>query len=280
MTARLIAQKMSEAWKQTVMVDNRAGASGMIGADLVAKSAPDGYTLLLGATQEIAINQHVFSKMAYNPEKDFAPVTLASITPLILVVHPSLPVKSVTSLIALARTRPAQLTFASSGTGNAQHLAGELLKTIEKIDMVHVPYKGAGPAMSDLLGGQVLLFFAGMPPAMPQVRAGKLRALAVTTTTRSPAATDIPTMTEAGVPGFNISNWCGVFVPVGTSKDMIARLNTEVVRALRQPDVKEKFLSLGAEAVGNTQDELEKFVRAETAKYLQLVRTSGVRAEQ
>lgn len=176
-TARLMAQKMSDAWKQTVVVDNRPGAGGMIGADLVAKSAPDGYTALVSSTQEIAINQHVFSKMAYNAEKDLAAVTLAAITPLVLVVHPSLPVKSVKELIALARARPAQLTFASPGTASVQHLSGELLKTIEKIDIVHVPYKGAGQVMPDLIGGQVLMFFSGMPPAMPHVRAGTSCAL-------------------------------------------------------------------------------------------------------
>ncbi|MEQ1935356.1 MAG: tripartite tricarboxylate transporter substrate binding protein [Fimbriimonadaceae bacterium] len=280
LTARLLAQKLSDAWKQTVLVDNRPGASGMIGADLVAKSAPDGYTVLVSSTQEIAINQHVFSKMAYNPEKDFAAITLASVTPLILVVHPSLPVKSVKDLIALARARPAQLTFASPGTGSVQHLSGELLKVIEKIDMVHVPYKGAGQLMPDLIGGQVLMFFAGMPPAMPHVRTGKLRALTVSTTTRSPASPEVPTMIEAGVAGFDISNWFGVFVPTGTPKDVIIRLNSEMVRALKQPDVKDKLSSQGAEAVGNTPDELERFVRAETAKYSKLVKISGVRAER
>jgi tripartite-type tricarboxylate transporter receptor subunit TctC len=279
-TARLMAQKMSVAWKQTVLVDNRPGASGMIGADLVAKSAPDGYTVLVSSTQEIAINQYVFGKMTYNPEKDFAPVTLASITPLILVVHPSLPVRSVKELIGLARARPGQLTFASPGAGSVQHLSGELLKTIGRIDIVHVPYKGAGQLMPDLIGGQVLMFFAGMPPVMPHVRTGKLRALVVTTTTRSPATPEIPTMIEAGVPGFDISNWFGVFVPAGTPKDIIANLNTEMVRALRQPDVKEKLSSQGAEAVGNTPDELDRFVRGETAKYSKLVKASGVRAEQ
>src|SRR4051812_34006904 len=218
-TARLMAQKMSVGWKQRVMVDNRPGASGMIGADLVAKSAPDGYTVLVSSTQEIAINQYVFGKMTYNPEKDFASVTLASITPLILVVHPSLPVRSVKELIGLARARPGQLTFASPGAGSVQHLSGELLKTIGRIDIVHVPYKGAGQLMPDLIGGQVLMFFAGMPPVMPHVRTGKLRALIVTTTTRSPATPEIPTMIEAGVPGFDISNWFGVFVPAGTPKD-------------------------------------------------------------
>ena len=279
-TARLMGQKMSDAWKRTVVVDNRPGASGMIGAELVAKSAPDGYTVLVSSTQEIAINQHVFRKMSYDPEKDFAPVTLASITPLVLVVHPSLPVKSVHELIALARGRPAQLTFASAGTGSVQHLSGELLKTNRKIDMVHVPYKGAGQLIPDLIGGQVSMFFAGMPPVMPHVRTGKLRALAVTTTTRSAAIPEIPTMSETAVPGFDISNWFGVFVPTGTPKETIASLNTEMVRALRQPDVKDKLSSHGAEAVGNTPSELERFVRTETAKYSKLVKASGVQAEQ
>ena len=279
LTARLMAQKMSDAWKQTVVVDNRPGASGMIGADLVAKSAPDGYTVLVSSTQEIAINQYIFSKMAYNPEKDFAPVTLASITPLILVLHPSIPVKLVKELIALARTRPGQLSFASPGNGSVQHLSGELLKTIEKINMVHVPYKGAGQIMPDLIGGHVVMFFSGMPPAMPHVRAGKLRALAVTTTTRSPAAPEVPTMAEAGVPGFDISNWFGVFVPAGTPRDIIGKLNAEMVNALRQPDVKEKLSSLGAEAVGGSPEELAKFVRAETAKYAQIVKASGAKAD-
>jgi tripartite-type tricarboxylate transporter receptor subunit TctC len=274
-----MAQKMSVAWKQTVVVDNRPGAGGMIGADLVAKSAPDGYTVLVSSTQEIVINQYVFSKMAYNPEKDFAPVTLASITPLVLVVSPSFPAKSLKELIALARARPGLLTFASSGSGSVQHLSGELLKTLEKIDMVHVPYKGAAPALTDVVGGQVNMFFSGLPPAIPHIRAGKLRALAVTTTTRSPALSEIPTMIESGVPGFDISNWFGVFVPAGTPKDIVAKLNAEMVHALKQSDVKDKLSSQGAEAVGDTPDEFERFIRAEMAKYSQLVKASGARAE-
>jgi tripartite-type tricarboxylate transporter receptor subunit TctC len=279
MTGRLLAQKLSDGWKQPVIVDNRTGAGGMIGADYVAKSPADGYTVLVGSTSEVVINQHLYTKMSYHPEKDFAPVTLASITPLILVVHPSLPVRSVRELVALARARPGQLTFASSGTGSALHLAGELLKATEKVEMIHVPYKGAGPAMADLLGGQVLLFFAGMPPAIPQVRAGKLRALAVTTVTRSSAAPDVPTMAEAGIAGFEISNWIGVFLPAATSKEIVARLHLEAVRVLKQPDVKEKFVGLGAEAVGSTPEELDKFVKAESSKYLKLVKAAGVRAE-
>jgi tripartite-type tricarboxylate transporter receptor subunit TctC len=215
--------------------------------------------------------------MPYNVARDFAPVSLAAVTPLILVVHPSLPAKSVKELVAIARARPGQLTYASAGTGGVQHLSGELLKITMKLDMVHVPYKGAGPVMPDLIGGHVPMFFSGMPPAMPHVKAGKLRGLAVTTTKRSPAAPDVPTMGESGVPGFDISNWFAYFVPSGTPGDVIARLNSEVNRGLMQPDVREKLANVGAEAVGTSPEELAKFVRAETEKFAQLVKLSGAK---
>ena len=215
--------------------------------------------------------------MPYNVDRDLAPVSLAVSTPLILVVHPSLPVKTVKELIAFAKARPGQLAYASAGTGGVQHLAGELLKITAKIDMVHVPYKGAGPVMPDLIGGQVPMFFSGMPPAMPHVRAGKLRPLAVTTTTRSPAAPEVPTMIEAGVPGFDISNWFAYFVPAGTAPDIITKLNAEIVHALKLPDVKSKLANVGAEVVGTTPGELAKFVRSESDKFAQLIRQSGAK---
>jgi tripartite-type tricarboxylate transporter receptor subunit TctC len=276
LTARLVGQKMQETMKQNVLVDNRPGAGGVIGADIVAKAAPDGYTVLIAVPAEMAILPHL-QKMPYNVPRDFAPVSLAAVTPLILVVHPSLPVRSVKELVAFARARPGQLTYASAGTGGVQHLSGELLKITLKLDMAHVPYKGAGPVMPDLIGGHVPMFFSGMPPAMPHVKAGKLRALAVTTTRRSPAAPDVPTMTEAGVPGFDISNWFAYFVPSGTPADVIARLNSEVNRGLKQPDVREKLANVGAETVGTSPDELAKFVRAETEKYARLVKLSGAK---
>ena len=276
LTARLVGQKMQEAMKQNVLVDNRPGAGGVIGADMVAKAAPDGYTLLIAVPAELVILPHL-QKMPYDVARDFAPVSLAVVTPLVLVVHPSLPVKSVKELVAFVRARPKQLSYASAGTGGVQHLAGELLKITMKLDMTHVPYKGAGPVMPDLIGGHVPMFFSGMPPSMPHVQAGKLRALAVTTTRRSPAAPAVPTMEEAGVPGFDISNWFAYFVPVNTPADVIGRLTAEVNRGLGQPDVKEKLAKVGAETVGTTADALAKFVRAESEKFEKLIKLSGAR---
>lgn len=276
LTARLVGQKMQEAMKQNVLVDNRPGAGGVIGTDIVAKAAPDGYTVLIAVPAEIAILPHL-QKMPYDVARDLAPVSLAAVTPLILVIHPSLPVRSVKELIAFARARPGQLSYASAGTGGVQHLSGELLKITMKLDMAHVPYKGAGPVMPDLIGGHVPMFFSGMPPAMPHVKAGKLRALAVTTTRRSPAAPDVPTMTEAGVPGFDISNWFAYFVPSGTQADVIMRLNSEVNRGLKQRDVREKLANVGAETVGTSPEELAKFVRSESEKFARLVKLSGAK---
>jgi tripartite-type tricarboxylate transporter receptor subunit TctC len=276
LTARLVGQKMQEAMKQNVVVENRPGAGGVIGADAVAKAAPDGYTLLLAVPAEISILPNL-QKMPYDVAKDLAPVSLAAMTPLILVAHPSLPVKTVKELVELIRKRPGQLSYASAGTGGVQHLSGELLKITMNLDLVHVPYKGAGPVMPDLIGGHVPMFFSGMPPAMPHVRAGKLRALAVTTTKRSPAAPEVPTMAEAGVPGFDISNWFAYFVPSGTPPDIIVRLNSEINRGLKQQDVRDKLGNVGAEAVGTSPEELAKFVRAESEKFARLIKLSGAK---
>lgn len=276
LTARLVGQKMQQATKQNVIVENRPGAGGIIGADVVAKAPPDGYTVLVGVPAEMAILPQL-QKVPYNVARDFAPVSLAAVTPLILVVHPSLPVKTVKELVAFVRARPGQVSYASAGTGGVQHLAAELLKITTKIDMTHVPYKGAGPVMPDLIGGHIPMFFSGMPPAMPHVKAGKLRPLAVTTTKRSPAAPDVPTMVEAGMSGFDISNWFAYFVPAGTPADVITRLNAEVNRGLQFQDVKEKLGAVGAEAVGTTPDELAKFVRAETEKFARLIKASGAK---
>jgi tripartite-type tricarboxylate transporter receptor subunit TctC len=267
---------MQQATKQNVIVENRPGAGGVIGADVVAKAPPDGYTVLVGVPAEMAILPQL-QKVPYNVARDFAPVSLAAVTPLILVVHPSLPVKTVKELVAFVRARPGQVSYASAGTGGVQHLAAELLKITTKIDMVHVPYKGAGPVMPDLIGGHIPMFFSGMPPAMPHVKAGKLRPLAVTTTKRSPAAPAVPTMVEAGMSGFDISNWFAYFVPAGTPADVITRLNAEVNRGLQFQDVKEKLAAVGAEAVGTTPEELAKFVRAETEKFARLIKASGAK---
>src|SRR5438128_4699959 len=273
MTARLVGQKVAERFGQAVVIENRPGANETIGVDAVAKSAPDGYTILVTAPAAVVIVPQL-QKLPYNVDKDLAPVSLAAVTPLILVVHPSLPVQTVKELIVVAKARPGQLSYASTGNGGVQHLAGELLKISAKIDIVHVPYKGAGPVMQDLIGGQVQLFFAGMPPAMPHVRSGKLRALAVTTTTRSSAAPEVPTMEEAGVPHFDISNWFAYFVPAATPPDVIGKLNAEINRALKQQDVKDKLASAGADAMGTSPDELARFMRTESAKFADLVRIS------
>ena len=276
LTGRIVGARMSETLKQTVVVDNRTGAGGVIGADIVAKASSDGYTVLLASPAEIAVLPHL-QKLPYDPQKDLAPVSLASTTPLILVVHPSLPVKSVKQLIALVKARPGQLTYASAGTGGVQHLAGELLKIRFKLDMAHVPYKGAGPVMPDLVGGHVPMFFSGMPPSMPHVRAGKLRALAVTSTRRSPAAPEVPTMGEAGVSDFVFTNWFAYFVPAGTPAGVIERLNGEINRVLKLEDVKAKLATVGLETVGTTPEELSRFVREESDKFEKLIRLSGAK---
>lgn len=278
LTARLVGQKMAERFGQAVVVENRPGGNETIGTDVVTKSAPDGYTVLISAPAAIVILPHL-QKLPYSAERDLAPVSLAAVTPLILVVHPAVPVQTLQDLVALAKQRPGQLSYASTGNGGVQHLAAELLKSTMKIDIVHVPYKGAGPAMQDLIGGQVPMFFAGMPPAMPHVRSGKVRALAVTTKSRSSAAPEVPTMEQAGVPRFDISNWFAYFVPAATPSDVIGRLSAEINRALKEQDVKEKLSALGAEAMGTSPEELSRFMRTESAKFADLIRISGTKPD-
>jgi tripartite-type tricarboxylate transporter receptor subunit TctC len=277
--SRVVAQKLSEAWGPQVVIDNRPGASGMIGADIVAKAAPDGYTLLMAYVAEIAIVPSLFAKIPYDPARDLAPVTLAAITPMILVVHPSLPAKNVRELIALAKSRPGQLPYASAGNGSPAHLAFELLQRSAKIEITHVPYKGAAPALTDLLGGHVVMFFSGMPPAMPHINAGKLRALAVSTAKRSQAAPAVPTVAESGVRDFDISTWFGVFAPAGTSRDIVGKLNAEIARALTLPDVRERLAREGAETAPDSPDQFGKFIQSEITKFARIIRESGARAD-
>ncbi len=277
--ARAIAQKLAERIAQQVVVDNRPGAGGNIGTDIVAKSAPDGYTMLMGSAGPLAINASLFGKMPFDPIKDLAPVTLAASTPNVLVVHPSLRAATVKELIALAKARPGEINFASSGHGTPAHLAGELFNSMAGVKMVHVPYKGAAPALADLLGGQVQLMFSTMPPALPHVKDGKLRALAVTSAKRSPAAPDLPTLDEIALPGFEANTWHGVVVPAGTPATIVARLNREIVAILHLPDVVERFSSQGAEALGSTPEEFAAYIRSETLKWAKVVRDSGAKAE-
>jgi tripartite-type tricarboxylate transporter receptor subunit TctC len=277
--ARSIAQKMSESWGQQAVVDNRPGASGMIAAEFVAKAAPDGHTLLVASPGEIAINPHLYRKISYDPTRDYIAVTLAGVTPLLLVVHPSVPARSVAELIRLARQKQGELTYASAGAGGAPHLAAEFFKSLARIDLVHVPYKGGAQAVVAMLAGEVAVYFSGLPPALPHVKTGRLRALAVTTSKRAPLAPDVPTFEESGLRGFDITNWFGVFVPAGTPPDIVSKIQAEIVRGLRLPDVRERLAAQGLEAIGSTPEELDRFVRAESAKYAKIINDAAIRAE-
>jgi tripartite-type tricarboxylate transporter receptor subunit TctC len=277
--ARAISAELNKAWGQPVVVENRPGAGGNIGSDVVAKSPADGYTLLMGTVGTHGINPGLYPKMPYDAVKDFAPVTLVASVPNFLVVHPSVPAKTVKEIIDLAKAQPGKLTFASSGNGTSIHLAGELFKTMTGVNMVHVPYKGSAPAVTDLLGGQVQMMFDNMPSALPHVKAGKLRGIAVTSAKRSPAVPDMPTIAETGLAGYEASSWFGVLAPAATPKDIVAKLNDTIVKALATPDMKEKLSSQGAEPIGNTPAEFAAHIQAEIAKWAKVVKASGAKVD-
>lgn len=279
LVARLLGQSLTESWGQQVIVDNRPGASGMIGNDLVAKSAPDGYTLTIGTLGPFAVNQTLFAKVPYDNVRDFAPITLTGISSHILVAHPSMPVETVSELISLAKAKPGQLAFASSGTGNATHLTFELFKARAGIDIVHVPYKGGGPAMADLLGGQVSFSFASMPSALPFVQAGRLRAIAVSGAQRSPLFPNVPTVAETALPGFASEDWQGILAPAKTPADVVARLNAEIARILALAEVKAKLAAVGFDARTSTPQWFAEFIQSETVKWAKLLKQSGIKAE-
>jgi len=276
--ARLIAPKLGESLGQPVLVENRAGASGTIAADLVAKASPDGYTLLLDAANH-AVNPSLYPKLPYDPDKAFAPVTLLVLFPNMLVVHPGFPVNSVNELIAKARAEPGKIAFASSGNGSAQHLAGELFRQRAGLDMVHVPYKGGGPALTDVMGGQVPIYFANMASGLPHVKSGKLKALATTGAKRSAAAPELPTVAESGMPGYQVYEWNAIFAPAGTPPAVINRLQADIAKVVKIPEVRERMLALGGEIVASSPADLGAWVREQTASWAKVVRTANIKVE-
>lgn len=277
--ARTVAEKLSKSWGTQVIVDNRAGAAGIIGTQAAAQAAPDGYTLLMGAISTHAINRGLYRNLPYDPVKDFAPITLVASAPLLVVVHPSLPVRSVQELIALAKAKPGKLNFSSAGSGNSTHLAGEMFKSMANIDMMHVPYKGATPAEVDLMAGQVSVMFSSILSAMPHSRAGKMRALAVTSARRSSVMPELPTVAESGLPAYDVNPWYGLFAPAGTPREIVEKINREVVGILQLPDVKERFAALGADAVGNTPAQFATFLDGEIEKWAKVIKQSGTTAD-
>lgn len=278
-SARIVGQKLAERWGQQVVVENRSGAGGTIGADLAAKAAPDGYTLLMGSSTEIAINPHLYTRLAYNTVRDFAPVTRVASIPLILVTHSSLPVKSVKELVALAKARPGELNYASSGNGSTLHLAGEMFKKTAGVEMLHVPHTGSAPAVVSLMSGETQVMLAAMPAALPQARAGRLRVLAVTSAKRVAAASEVPTMIEAGVPGYEILIWTGLLAPAGTPADILNRLNAEVIKILALSDVRQGFANQGAEIQTSSREEFAGYIKSELAKFARVVKEAGVKID-
>ena len=279
MSGRLVAQQLGEILGQQVVVDNRTGAGGTLGTETAAKSPPDGYTIVMGGTGTLAVSPGLDRKLGYDPVKDFAPITLLATTPYVLVVHPSVAAANTRELIALAKTQPGKLNYASGGSGSAPHLIGEMFRTRANINVLHIPYKGSSPAKIDLVAGRVHMFFTGIPPVLGEIRAGTLRAVGVTTAKRSPTLPDVPTIAESGVTGFDVSPWFGILAPAQTPAAIVTRLNAETVKVLRTANVRERLARDGVDAAGNTPQEFGAFIRVEMQKWAKAVKESGAKVE-
>ena len=277
--ARAIGQKLNESLGQPIVVDDKPGAGGIIGSEAAAKSAPDGYTLIMANAGSHAVNASLYAKLPYDPVKDFAPITLVAVAPNILIVHPTLPARTAKDLIALARTRPGELTFGSGGNGSTAHLSGELFRTMAGINVVHIPFKGSPAAVIGVIAGQIVMAFPNIPPALPHVRSGKLKALAVTTAKRSAALPDLPTIAESGLPGYEATAWFGVLAPAGTSSAIIAKLNSAIVKSVHVREMRERLSAEGAEAVGNTPEQFAQIIKTDIAKWAKVVKASGAKPE-
>jgi tripartite-type tricarboxylate transporter receptor subunit TctC len=274
--ARAVGPKLTARWNQQVLVDNRGGAGGAIAAELVAKSPPDGYTLLMGTIASLATNVSLYKSLPYDPVKDFAPITLVATQNLVLLVHPSIPSRSVKELVTLAKKQPGKLTFASAGNGVGGHLSGELFKLLAQIDILHIPYKGVQPAMMDVVGGQVTMVFASIASGMAQVASKRLFPLAVTGAERSPAAKELPTMVEAGIKGYESTTWYGLVAPAATPADIVGRLHAEVVAGLKSPDLSERLSREGMDSVGNSPAEFAKYIQSEIDKWRKVIKAAGI----
>lgn len=277
--ARLFGAKLTEAWGQQVVVDNRPGAGTIIGTQIAARAVPDGYTLLLSSIATHAIAPNLYARPGYDPVKDFAPITLLAVAPTVVCVNPSVPARSLKELIALARAKPGELKFASGGLATPPHMAGEIFASMTGIKLVHVPYKGGGPAHAGLLGGESTMMFDTAASILPHVRAGKLRALAIARSQRLPEYPDLPTFAEAGVAGYEVNAWYSMHAPAGVPKDIVAKVNRELVRILQLADIRDRLKVLGSEGIGNSPEAFAKFVRIESAKYAKAIREAGVRVE-
>jgi tripartite-type tricarboxylate transporter receptor subunit TctC len=276
LVARLVAQKLSEDWRQQVIVDNRGGAGGLIGTETAARSAPDGYTLVLGTMSTHAVNPAFSKAIRYDPVKDFTPVSLVVSAPQLLVVHPSMPVKSAKELIALAKAKPGQFSYCSSGIGSTPHIAFELFKLMSGIDVVGIQYKGSGPAITELVGGQVQMMMTGALALAPQIKAGKLRPLAITSAKRSPAMPELPTVAESGVPGFDVSVWFGVFMPAGAPRYAVVAVNERIRKMLEAPELRQRLVDQGADPASSTPEEFGALVKADLARWTKVVKATGV----